>query len=405
MKKILCYFLSACLMLVSCGLFIGCNKNQDPSTPPAPSTYTITFNANSGTGTMESEQVLAGKYTLPINEFTAPTGKYFKCWSVSNVEKNVGTKIDISANTEVKAVWENIVVPTPVMLKVIYTQTSLDIGDTVNHSAVSIKCVYSDGTVEDVNIDDVTFWMETYEITDYIDDPIPYEGIYDITAKYLGLEATFRVVCLAERDGDILSLTSDTTNHVNTITVNFDRMLTEEDLYSIFSPSIENVGVRLDDDGLKLAYNEYGLVKGAEIVETGAWFRFRQPNFKHNTYEIELEVDTSDMEVGEIVRFHADEAVNWGGDFATISKSETLQRVKYVFETDNTNHIVIKVYINGKLVTSEVSGSTVENFLGGSSNAGEGICWAVYDFGSGINDYSGGAVITSMQMREIAKSN
>ena len=44
-------------------------------------TYTVSFNANGGTGTMaDVTGVPAGAYTLPANGFTAPAGKQFKGW-------------------------------------------------------------------------------------------------------------------------------------------------------------------------------------------------------------------------------------------------------------------------------------------------------------------------------------
>ena len=40
--------------------------------------YTLTFGANGGSGTMAPIANLTGEYTLPANEFTAPSGKQFK---------------------------------------------------------------------------------------------------------------------------------------------------------------------------------------------------------------------------------------------------------------------------------------------------------------------------------------
>ena len=79
---------------------------------PAPATYTVSFNANGGTGTMADVTGISGEYTLPANGFTAPAGKQFKAWSVGGVEKAVGDKITVTANTTVTAVWENIPVVT-----------------------------------------------------------------------------------------------------------------------------------------------------------------------------------------------------------------------------------------------------------------------------------------------------
>ena len=71
-------------------------------------TYTVSFDANGGIGTMADVTGISGEYTLPANGFTAPAGKQFKAWSVGGVEKAVGDKITVTANTTVTAVWEAI---------------------------------------------------------------------------------------------------------------------------------------------------------------------------------------------------------------------------------------------------------------------------------------------------------
>ena len=73
-----------------------------------PTTYTVTFDANSGTGTMTPVTGVSGEYELPACTFTAPSGKKFKAWSVDGVEKAVGDKITVTADTTVTAVWENV---------------------------------------------------------------------------------------------------------------------------------------------------------------------------------------------------------------------------------------------------------------------------------------------------------
>ncbi len=74
----------------------------------AAKTYTVSFDANGGTGTMADVTGVLGDYTLPENGFTAPEGKQFKALSVDGKEKAVGDKITVTADTTVKAVWENI---------------------------------------------------------------------------------------------------------------------------------------------------------------------------------------------------------------------------------------------------------------------------------------------------------
>lgn len=70
--------------------------------------YTVSFDAGGGTGEMAAVPGVLGEYTLPENGFTAPEGKQFKCWIVDGTEKAVGDSISVTADTAVKAVWENI---------------------------------------------------------------------------------------------------------------------------------------------------------------------------------------------------------------------------------------------------------------------------------------------------------
>ena len=72
-------------------------------------TYTVSFNANGGTGTMADVTDISGEYTLPANGFTAPDGKQFKGWSTSADGTVIsGTTIDVTANTTLYAIWEDI---------------------------------------------------------------------------------------------------------------------------------------------------------------------------------------------------------------------------------------------------------------------------------------------------------
>ena len=74
-------------------------------------TYTLTFDANGGTGSMTAKTGLTGEYTLPANEFTAPSGKQFKGWSLTADGETV-TKVDMTENRTVYAIWEEIPVIT-----------------------------------------------------------------------------------------------------------------------------------------------------------------------------------------------------------------------------------------------------------------------------------------------------
>ena len=72
-------------------------------------TYTVSFDANGGTGTMADVTGVTGNYTLPANGFTAPSGKQFKGWATSASGTVItGTSITVSADTKLYAIWEPI---------------------------------------------------------------------------------------------------------------------------------------------------------------------------------------------------------------------------------------------------------------------------------------------------------
>lgn len=81
-----------------------------PVTPPVTPAekVTVSFDANGGTGSMDAKEVEKGKqYTLPACTFGAPENQEFKAWKVDGAEKAVGDKITVSANTTVKALWQD----------------------------------------------------------------------------------------------------------------------------------------------------------------------------------------------------------------------------------------------------------------------------------------------------------
>lgn len=68
--------------------------------------YTVTFDANGGTGTMESEDGYCGLCILPVNRFTAPEGKQFLGWAYSADGEVINkTKIEILQDITLYAIW------------------------------------------------------------------------------------------------------------------------------------------------------------------------------------------------------------------------------------------------------------------------------------------------------------
>jgi endonuclease/exonuclease/phosphatase family metal-dependent hydrolase len=66
--------------------------------------YTVSFNANGGTGTMDAVTATAGSYTLPANGFTAPAGKRFIGWSLT-ADGEVITSLELTGDVTLYARW------------------------------------------------------------------------------------------------------------------------------------------------------------------------------------------------------------------------------------------------------------------------------------------------------------
>ncbi len=123
---------------------VSVNAEFEPTTQE----YTVRFDPNGGTGSMDSVKVAPGKdYTLPENGFTPPDGKVFKAWDVNGEEKQPGNIIKINGNVTIKPVWDDV---TPDSYNVILVQpqkggkvnatpTSAKEGDTIKLSATPDK--------------------------------------------------------------------------------------------------------------------------------------------------------------------------------------------------------------------------------------------------------------------------
>ena len=72
---------------------------------------TITFDAGSGSGSMEPVTVReGGNYILPVCGFTAPANQECKAWEIGGSEYNVGDPYIVNGNTTVTALWKDSVI-------------------------------------------------------------------------------------------------------------------------------------------------------------------------------------------------------------------------------------------------------------------------------------------------------
>ena len=67
--------------------------------------FTVSFDANGGTGIMDDVTNVRGHYALPRCTFIPPNGQVFRHWLVGEAECKVGDIVTILANTTIKAVW------------------------------------------------------------------------------------------------------------------------------------------------------------------------------------------------------------------------------------------------------------------------------------------------------------
>ena len=82
-----------------------------PFAVPIAETYTVSFNANGGTGSMLDDTEQFGGYVLPDCTFTAPSGKQFKCWAEGSESGNQyapSEEYNVTSNVTFYAVWETI---------------------------------------------------------------------------------------------------------------------------------------------------------------------------------------------------------------------------------------------------------------------------------------------------------
>lgn len=109
-KRNLVVFLAALGLLL-----VGCNNNNastpggdNPPVDPV-TKYTISFDANGGSGKVADVEMEKGEFTLPENPFTAPAGKEFAGWKVDGAGDLLqpGAKININANTKLVAQWKD----------------------------------------------------------------------------------------------------------------------------------------------------------------------------------------------------------------------------------------------------------------------------------------------------------
>ena len=161
---------------------------------PAPTEYTVRFNANGGGGTMADVTGVSGSYTLPSCGFTEPEGKQFKGWSTSADGSVIsGTTYEVSSDTTFYAIWESkeysiIVADGKATIGAGSEISKAAQGTTITLTAnaapdgkVFDKWVVESGsaTLEDANSETTTFIMPDSEVSVKATYTIPHIHTYD----------------------------------------------------------------------------------------------------------------------------------------------------------------------------------------------------------------------------------
>ena len=161
---------------------------------PAPTEYTVRFNANGGGGTMADVTGVSGSYTLPSCGFTEPEGKQFNGWSTSADGSVIsGTTYEVSSDTTFYAIWESkeysiIVTDGKATIGAGSEISKAAQGTTITLTAnaapdgkVFDKWVVESGsaTLEDANSETTTFIMPDSEVSVKATYTIPHTHTYD----------------------------------------------------------------------------------------------------------------------------------------------------------------------------------------------------------------------------------
>ena len=217
-----------------------------PFTVPNAETYTVSFNANGGTGTIADETEQLGGYVLPDCTFTAPSGKQFKCWAEGSESGNQyapSEEYNVTSNVTFYAVWETI---PATKYDVVYgigegqgsgSSESVDEGTEItlasyetigmvapngqvfDYWSIRIGTAQSAETVQKQAGDKITINADTYIIAIWKDAPIPNYTI-TATAGANGSISPSGETTVAQGANQTYTITANSGYHIKDVKVN-----------------------------------------------------------------------------------------------------------------------------------------------------------------------------------------
>lgn len=161
--------------------------------------YIVNYAPGEGSGSSDMDYVTAGSViTLKTPQelgFAAPEGQVFDAWQINGVKYDAGDTYTVNADTYIIALWKD----APVVatgLSATYTGENIVVGNKINPANISITVTYSNETQSPVDPGDVEYWYQGVQILDPVNYIFESAGVYQITVKYLGLEATMNVTVI-----------------------------------------------------------------------------------------------------------------------------------------------------------------------------------------------------------------
>ena len=217
-----------------------------PFAVPSAETYTVSFNANGGTGTIADETEQLGGYVLPDCTFTEPSGKRFKCWAEGSESGNQyapSEEYNVTSNVTFYAVWETI---PATKYDVVYgigegqgsgasesvdegTEITLASYETIgmvapngqifDYWSIRIGTAQSAETVQKQAGDKITINADTYIIAIWKDAPIPNYTI-TATAGANGSISPSGDTTVAQGANQTYTITANSGYHIKDVKVN-----------------------------------------------------------------------------------------------------------------------------------------------------------------------------------------
>ena len=208
-------------------------------------TYTVSYDANGGTGAPASQTKTKGVALKLTNDVPTRTNYNFTGWNTkadgSGTAYASGANYTVDATATLYAQWQKVEVTLQsISVKTNPTNTTYYVGETLNTAGLVITATYSDGSSKDIT-------------SGFTCDPttLNVAGKQTITVTYQGKTTTFVVTVNAPTQGKVKSVSVDnvTMNYKSSTTINPEVDADEGVAYTVKYESSNPKVVSVDESG------------------------------------------------------------------------------------------------------------------------------------------------------------